>query len=215
MVNVDLDTRPPKPADLAEYKCRLCGRPLPPPIQHHWVYDRWLHPTTHPKCGEAWSAKQSNGKQKLPDLPERFAHFDARLANNEAARAAGAFSPQSKVKTLVIQGLPGKGKSRLLWSVVEQFFGELGHGWVEAFLFETLIADYDKAALMKIASNRYVLVDDIGSCESYGRERAGLQAALRSRIKRGDLWSFLTVDANTFDPGLEDICKDRALVVTL
>lgn len=206
MVTVDLDE---KPADI-HWKCLICGKPFL--VTHYQILDKWVHPTVHDRCADQYYKK----KDAAPGLqiPERFAHFDGSKLSDEARSLCGTFTPQSEVHTLVIVGPPHKGKSRLLWNVVKGFFVELGHGWVDAFLFEELMAEFDKEALRKIAAARYVLVDDIGAVESYGRERAGLQAAIRTRIKNG-LWTFLSIDSMSFDPELENVFKGRAIVVAL
>jgi DNA replication protein DnaC len=209
MVPTELD----KPADLLNYPCKLCGKPLAR-VEHFWVLNRWMHISVHNRCAEEWSRVKAAPKRELK-IPERFQSFDNRLANGEAARLCGAFSPQSNVKTLAILGLPGQGKSRLLWETAKTFMEDLGHGELVPFQFEALITEFDKSNFIKLSQARYVLLDDVGSCESYGRERAALQAALRSRIKRGDLWTFLTIDNLSFDPELEHVFKGRALIVTL
>ena len=214
MVTTPLD----KPDDLIDYPCKLCGGKLPR-VKHHWIATtgQWAHATVHERCADAWSkGQQETQKKKGYAVPERFAHFDATRANAEAVSLCGTFSPESKVKTLALIGAPGKGKSRLIWAAVQGFFAELGHGWVEAFEFENLMAEYDKADLVKVTQSRYVLVDDIGSIDCYGRERAGLQAALRSRIKSGEKWTFLTIDRlENFDPDLGRILKERAISMLL
>lgn len=204
-----MDDQPP---DIPDWKCRICGHPMR--VRHYNILGRWLHPTVHDRCSDQWSRDKAalDRGGTSHEIPERFARFDGTRADAEATRLCGAFSPQSKVKTLAIIGTPHRGKSRLLWATVQSFFDELGHGWPEAFVFETLMAEFDKPILQRIATARYVLIDDVGSCESYGRERAALQAALRSRIKASK-WTFLTIDSMSFDPDLEHVFEDRALVV--
>jgi chromosomal replication initiation ATPase DnaA len=213
MVTTPLDDPSVKPDDLIDYPCKICGGTLPR-VTHHWIAttQQWMHPAVHDRCATAWEKQKAAPKTTKHAVPERFAHFDATRANAEAVRLCGEFSPESKVKTLALIGGPGKGKSRLLWATVAGFFAELGHGWVEHFEFENLMAEYDKADLVKVTQSRYVLVDDIGSIDCYGRERAGLQAALRSRIKSNERWTFLTIDRlENFDPDLGRILKDRAI----
>jgi hypothetical protein len=208
VIIVDLDE---KPADI-HWKCLICGKPFL--ATHYQILDKWVHPTVHDRCAEQYYKNKDTARAPGVQIPERFASFDGSKLSDEARSLCAAFTPTSEVKTLAIVGPPHKGKSRLLWNVVKGFFIELGHGWVEPYLFENLMAEYDKAALQKIATSRYVLVDDVGAVESYGRERAGLQAAIRARIKNG-LWTFLTIDSMSFDPELENVFKGRALVVTM
>jgi hypothetical protein len=206
---VDLED---KPADIPDWKCLICGKPFL--VTHYQILGKWIHPAVHDRCGERFYKEKNTIRAPELKIPERFAHFDQKQGNAEAMSLCAAFSHESKVKTLAIIGTPHKGKSRLLWMAVKSFFNELGHGWVEAFGFEELMAEFDKGTMQKIATSRYVLVDDVGCVESYGRERAALQAALRARIKN-NLWTFLSVDSISFDPGLESILKDRALMVVL
>lgn len=191
--------------------CELCGKPLY--ITHHRLFDRWHATRAHERCIDE---RFSTTKPKKPRVvPARFGEFDPTKADKRAMGLCAGFSPESKVRTLAILGVPALGKSRLLWATAIQFFDDLGGtAWVDAFGFEKLVAELDRAALAKITNARYVLVDDIGCIESYGRERAALQAALRARIKGGK-WTFLTVDNMDFDPGLEDVLKHHALVVAL
>jgi hypothetical protein len=207
-IAVDLGDKPP---DIS-WNCSICGGKMQ--VTHYEILGKWLHPTVHERCSQQFYRNKNAAQSPKLEIPERFAHFDGKQVDTEALRLCGTFSPESKVKTLAIAGMPHKGKSRLLWITVKGFFDELGHGWVDAYLFEELMSDYDKGTMTRIATSRYVLVDDIGAVESYGRERAALQAALRSRIKNG-LWTFISIDSMTFDPELENVLKDRAVLVVL
>ena len=191
--------------------CEICGQPMR--VTYHLLGTNWRPTRAHNQCIES---HYSTTHSKTPrEIPERFRTFNPKEADQRAMRLAEAFSPQSKVKTLAIRGKPGKGKSRILWAAVIGFFDALGGtAWVESFGFESLMTEYDKLALNRIAKARFVLVDDIGCIMSYGKERAGLQAALRSRIKSGK-WTFITVDDMGFDPGLEDVLRSFALIIAM
>lgn len=205
---------PPEP--ITGYNCRLCGAPLKL-VQWHWVYDRWLHDTVHVRCAEEWEKRKATEGVKAMEreIPERFRHFDAKKANQEALWRAQEFSPESDKKTLAIVGVPGRGKSRLMWAIVEQFFAELGGSrWVEYFLFEDLITEFDRNALTKLKGAKHAFIDNVGGVESYGRERAQLQSVIRTRINKG-MWTFLTIDNIDFDSGLKALCRDRALFVVI
>ena len=58
--------------------------------------------------------------------------------------------------------------------------------------------------------SQYVFIDDIGSVECYGRERANLQNLIRARIQKGQ-WTFLTIDSMNFDPDLKHVLTGRAV----
>ena len=208
MSRADLNLDRPDDYDGA---CEICGQSMR--ITHHLLGTNWRPVRAHDYCiNKFYSVTRSKAPR---EIPERFQTFNPQKADQRAMRLAEAFSPQSKVKTLAILGTPGKGKSRILWAAVIQFFDELGGtAWVESFGFESLMTEYDKLALNRIAKARFVLVDDIGCIMSYGKERAGLQAALRSRIKSGK-WTFITVDDMGFDPGLEDVLRSFALIIAM
>lgn len=201
-----------KPNDY-EGTCELCGGSML--ITHHLLLNHWIATRAHDRCIDERYATTFHKAKTPPEMPERFRSFDIKQADQRAVRLVEGFSPQSKLKTLAILGIAGQGKSRLLWATVVGFFDQLGGAaWVEHFGFEQLMSELDRAALNRITHARFVLVDDIGCIESYGKERAGLQAALRTRIKGGK-WTFLTVDNMDFDPGLEDVLKHHAVVVAL
>jgi DNA replication protein DnaC len=211
MIETELD----RPQD-KEIACLLCGKALK--VTHHWVavINRWLHPSCHNRCVEDWQKnnKINSGKNaQAHEVPKRFEDFQLGLLPDQgAARSAGNFDPTSAHHALAIIGPRGTGKSRLMWKTVETFFGDLGTGWPEYALFPDIMTDFDRALIGKLKNARYAFIDDIGSTESYGRERALLQDVIRSRVQKQQ-WTFLTIDDPSFDPGFEDLFRDRAHVI--
>jgi hypothetical protein len=208
MIKTELD----KPAD-KEIKCLLCNQPLK--VKHDWiaVIDRWVHPSCHNRCVENWVAQQKGGAKAVHEIPERFRDFQLeRLPDPKAARLTGNFGPAADHHTLAIIGPRAMGKSRLMWKCVQQFFFDVGSGWPDYALFPDIMTDFDRALITKLKIARYAFIDDIGSTESYGRERALLQDVIRSRVQKQQ-WTFLTIDDPSFDPGFEDLFRDRAHVI--
>ena len=208
-----------KPAD-KEIACMLCRQPMW--VTHYWigVVNHWWHATVHERCLDAYDAlrrKSQLSVVKGREVPERFLDFNHALADQEALAIAKSFTPDSKLRTLALIGVPRRGKSRIMWAVVTQFFDllELKTGadcWIQYFIFPDLVSELDRVMLNRLKTAKYAFVDDIGSVESYGRERAALQQVIRTRIQKGDLWSFLVIDSLTFDPGLQDLLKGRAVI---
>jgi DNA replication protein DnaC len=208
-----------QPAD-KKWKCKVCGELMT--VRYHWVFDRWLHPTIHERCVEAHDRSRAAAQSSLHVLeramPARFAVFDPQKTNADALRAAQDFTPDSKVKTLAIIGVPHRGKSRLMWAVVTQFFDILreqtgAKRWPEYYLFADIISELDRTMLNRFKLAKYAFLDDVGSVESYGRERAALQQVIRARVQKGDNWTFMTIDSLKFDDGLEDLLRGRALTI--
>jgi DNA replication protein DnaC len=208
-----------KPEDI-RWLCKICGEEMI--ASYHWVFSRWMHPTVHDRCVATYNKNAAASQSKLTvlerDIPERFLEFDHTKANTEAMQAASEFLPNAKLKSLVIVGVRARGKSRIMWASITGFFDTLrretgAQRWPEYFLFPDLISELDRAALNRFKLAKYAFLDDVGSVESYGRERAALQQVIRSRIQKNESWTWLTVDNMNFDPGLEDLCRDRALVV--
>jgi chromosomal replication initiation ATPase DnaA len=215
-----LETEFDKPPD-KEIECMLCYQPMT--VRHHWVrmINKWMHATCHDSCVENWEKQHRVAKaaQAEHQIPERFQDYDLSKANQEAVRLAGAFSPQSRYKTLAIIGVRARGKSRLMWQVIKQFFSDLEaetgtHRWVDYYIFPDLVTAYDRTLLATVKMGKYVFIDDIGCTESFGRERAQLQDIIRTRVQKGQ-WTFLTIDNVDFDPGLADFFKERAVAVYL
>lgn len=207
-----LETEFDKPLD-KEILCMLCHQPLT--VTHHWIagLDHWMHPTCHNRCVQNWEAQNRATKADVHEVPERFRDFElSRLPDREAARAAANFGPNNAYHTCAIIGPPGTGKSRLMWKTIQAFFEDHGAGWPEYAIFPDIMSDFDRAIITKLKSARYVFIDDIGSTESYGRERALLQDVIRARVQKGH-WTFLTIDNLDFDKGFDDLFRDRATVI--
>jgi hypothetical protein len=215
MVPTELD----QPADVT-IPCKLCGKPLR--ASFHLLLGRWLRPTIHDHCVPLYEKRLEGapvGTER--DIPPRFQNFDPHaFADKEALAAAQAFGPQSDQHILAILGPPGKGKSRLAWAIAGQFFDELAEvtgsrRWIDCYVgFETAIAEFDRALISRMAIARFVFADDFGCIDSFGSVRGQLQAAIRSRIKN-NRWMILTLDDLGFDLELENVLKDRAIMVVL
>lgn len=197
--------------------CRLCGKPLTGHFWH-WNYKKWYGQTCHERCITGWDARRAGEKPFRPEIPERFAAFDiGKFRYPDAADEASAFGPDSKLKALALIGPVGRGKSRLMWQVISQFFTlwaqERGQSrWVDAYLFSDLVTEYDQSALNKLKHAQFVLVDDIGDLPA-GRARSSLQEVIRNRVKTGR-WTFLTIDDTKFDPDLvKHIFVERGVAV--
>ena len=195
--------------------CAICSKPLK--ARYHWLFNRWIRGTVHDQCSQDWEKKHAFSKPqpKEREMPPRFEGFDSSRANAEALAVCGAFSPSSALHTLAIIGLPARGKSRLMWATITSFFDELERAtgerrWVDYYLFTDLAFEPERAALAKAKIGKYVFIDDIGSTESYGRDRAQIQDVIRTRIQKG-MWTFLTIDNQDFDQGFKDIFRDRAV----
>jgi predicted AAA+ superfamily ATPase len=148
-----------------------------------------------------------------------YQHFDPEKFGHEKAQAqAVEFGPSAERHSLALIGPARQGKSRLMWKVVQQFFDDLqnlegNQDWVDQIYFEELMVDFQRSAIDRVAQSRYCFIDNIGCVDSYGRERAQLQSAIRTRV-RDNRWTFLTIDnLQNFDPGLADILKSRAKVI--
>jgi DNA replication protein DnaC len=214
MIHIPLD----RPGDI-QWTCKVCGEEMT--ASYFWLLSRWMHPTIHDKCASVYNKNMAESQSKLTvlerEMPERFLEFDPAKANGEALAAASEFLPDSRLKTLVIIGVRARGKSRLMWAIVTQFFDVLhretgAKRWVDYFLFADLISEQERSALNRLKLAKYAFLDDVGSVESYGRERAALQQVIRARIQKNE-WTFMTVDNLSFDPGLEDLCIGRAEVI--
>ena len=206
-----------------EGTCRFCHRPL---RARYWMLmGKRLRPTTHDACAAAYEKMLKDPQKKVEgdaQVPEQFRHWDlGKFRNEQAFSEAQAFDPDSQRKTLVVMGDVGKGKSRLAWAIVRQFFELWSDSrnqarWVDYFSFVDLVSgDYDQSKLSRLKNCQFAFVDDIGCVDSFGKRRAEIQAALRFRVQ-SDRWSFLTVDHADFDRDLfEHIVMDRACVVVI
>jgi hypothetical protein len=217
MINTSLDQPPDEVVE-----CRLCGQPLT--VRYHWieVLNRWLRPSCHNECVNRYEANQRAGAKPLDngnrEVPEHFREFDPNKADQDALENCSLFTPDSRLRTLALVGVPRRGKSRLMWAIIEQFFTLLERNreirrWVDYFLFSDLISELDRNQLAKLKMSKFAFVDNIGEVESYGKERASLQQILRARVQKGDAWTFLTIDSISFDPGLIDVMNNRATLV--
>ena len=196
-----------------QIRCMICHGPMK--VTHHYidVLDKWMHATVHEKCLENLDAKIQAKKQPEHEVPERFRDFCLeQLPDQQAARAASNFDPDSSYHTLAIIGPRGNGKSRLMWQVVQAFFEYLGGGWPEYATFSDIMTDFNKTMAARLKGSRYVFIDDIGCTESFGRDRSQLQNVIRARVQKG-YWTFLTIDDPSFDPGFEDLFRRRAVVI--
>jgi hypothetical protein len=201
-----------RPPDI-RWRCKLCDGEMI--VRHHWLFGRWLHPTVHERCADQRPGKTA-GRER--EIPERFREFNPGLADAEALRIAQGFTPDSKLKTLIIVGVPSRGKSRLMWAIVGQFFDMLrektgAQRWIEYFIFSDLVSEPDRVQLNRLRVSKHAFVDDVGSTESFGRERASLQQVIRARIQKNEHWTFATIDSLKFDDGLGDFMKGRALTI--
>ena len=197
-------------------RCMLCGGLMA--ANYLWWEGSWHRShTVHESCLNRWNKKESKpGKKRY--VPEKFTNFDGTRLDPDAVALAAEFSPDSEHHTLAIVGLPGRGKSRLVWASVKGFFDQLElegtRTWVEYYSFADVIAEYDKGKIAQIKNARYVFVDNIGCVDSFGRERAALQAALRARVER-NAWTWLSIDAVSFDPDLVKQLQDKSTLILL
>jgi hypothetical protein len=219
MIQTELD----QPPDIPMWRCKVCGD-IMHDVRHYWVLNRWLHATIHERCVEVYNKNldlaRKNKVQVEREMPERFREFDPQKADQGALSALQAFWPDSKVKTLALVGVRARGKSRMMWAVIGQFFDILEHEtgakrWVEYFLFSDLISELDRGTLNRFKIAKHAFLDDVGSVESFGRERAALQQVVRARVQKGENWTFLTIDSLKFDDGLEDLLRGRSVTVYL
>jgi hypothetical protein len=226
-VRIDFDD---EPADLPENGptnewldtlCMFCRKPL---RARFWmVSGKRLRPTVHDWCADKYS-KMLHDPRKTVDgdasVPERFRHWDlSKFPDKHAFSEAQSFGPDNKHKVLVIMGDPGKGKSRLAWAVVRQFFEVWAEErsqsrWVDVFHFSDLASEYDQAKISRIKSSQFVFIDDLADMPS-GRIKSLIQEAVRFRIQ-SQRWTFLTIDSAKFDEDLiARVLKGRAVVITV
>lgn len=177
-----------------------------------WIWfdlgGRWLrNPPVpiHEKCIPGQKSK----KHANFVIPERYREpFQTVHFGNDAAFAKAAeFGPESKQHFFAIIGLPRKGKSRLCWTVMAEFFLRLKERTAtqeapEVFSWADLVGENDPYKLNRLKTAKFVYLGDAGSTEIYGRSRALVQAALRHRLDK-NLWSFVDIDDVRFD---EDFC---------
>jgi DNA replication protein DnaC len=215
--NPFVPTGPPPPDK--EIECAICKKPLR--ARHHWIISRWMHGTVHERCAAEWERSRVSGHREEVKIPDRFGEWDlSRFPHKRAFSEAQSFEPDSRLKTLIIMGPPGSGKSRLMWNIVAQFFNVWASErrqsrWVEYLLFTDLMTDYDQSKITKLKTCQFAFVDDIGCTESFGRSRALLQDVIRFRLST-QKWTFLTIDDRKFDPDLIDnAVRDRAKLVII
>jgi hypothetical protein len=203
-----------------EGKCLFCHKPLK---ARYWLLNgKRLRPTVHDWCADRYGKMLHDPRKTVEadaQVPERFRHWElAKFPNKHAFSLAQSFDPDSRYKTLVIMGDPGKGKSRLAWQVIRQFFeiwAEKRHQsrWVEYFTFSDLFTEYDQSKISRAKLAQFVFIDDLAK-GTPGRTMALIQEVVRYRVK-GERWTFLTVDDEAFDAGLQDLFRERAVVVTV
>jgi hypothetical protein len=224
-VRIDFDD---EPADLPENGptnewldtlCMFCRKPL---RARFWmVSGKRLRPTVHDWCADKYS-KMLHDPRKTVDgdasVPERFRHWDpAKFPNKHAFSQAQSFDPDSQLKALAILGDPGRGKSRLMWQVVRQFFEIWAEArnqsrWVEYFLFSDLMTEYDQSKITKLKLAQFAFVDDLADAPS-GRTKALIQEVIRYRVQ-SQKWTFLTIDNDGFDADLiRNVFRERAVTV--
>jgi DNA replication protein DnaC len=185
---------------------------------HVWLpsRQRWVLATTvHTECLER--SYEQPAKAVIQKVPERFQGFEAcKFSDPEALEVAERFNLTTGYRAIAIIGNPGKGKSRLMWHVVEGFFEDLkklgSQRWVDYWVFPDLVTDFDKYLLKKVKESTYAFIDDVGSTQAFGRERAQLQDVIRARIQN-KRWTFLTIDNPEFDPNFKDLFRERAVEI--
>jgi hypothetical protein len=214
MIRDPLDPQP------IQTTCKLCEGVMM--ASFHWVpvINKWWRPSVHDKCAAAWEKNYLLTKTKPVErpIPERFADFEPARADAEAIQAASEFLPSSSLHALAIIGMRARGKSRIMWAVIQGFFDQLeretgARRWVDYFLFSELVCDPERGLLNDVKNARYAFIDDVGSTECYGRDKSQLQAIIRARLQK-QMWTFLTIDSTTeFDPGFKDLFRGRAVTV--
>jgi DNA replication protein DnaC len=208
MIKTEFDEPEPK-----QILCAGCGKAMT--VKAFWTGRIWVYPSCHDWCSEKAYDLNVIRKRKVP---ARFTAFDEIMFRDpEALSAARAFNPDSALKTLAIIGMPASGKSRLMWYVMGRFFDLVQkrtkkERWVHYWIFPDLITELDRSEIAKVKTAEFCFIDDIGSTESYGRERAQLQDVIRARVQKGQ-WTFLTIDDASFDPGFKDLFRERAVEI--
>jgi hypothetical protein len=194
--------------------CVLCHSPLK--VTYHWIVNHWLHATVHDQCAANFEKRLKGKKALIAEIPERFQHWDlAQFSNQRAVADASSFDLNATHTVLALVGLPARGKSRLMWHIVAQFFNDLPGKWVDYFLFVDLMTEYDQSKIIRLKQSPFAFIDDIGCTESFGRTRAQLQDAIRYRVQT-QKWTFLTIDNQDFDQDLiKNVFRDRATVVVI
>jgi hypothetical protein len=195
--------------------CEYCGQLMQ--VTHFWLPSRkrWaLSRTVHDECMEkSW---KKFGKPVSQAVPERFQGFDPTKFGDQAALEAAMKFQEYPFRTIAIIGEPGKGKSRLMWYVVQLFFTELAKfgqmRWCDYWIFPDLVTDFDNILLRKVKESGYAFIDDVGSTHAFGRERAQLQDVIRSRVQN-KRFTFLTIDNPEFDPDFKHLFKERAVEI--
>lgn len=201
-------------------QCSICGEPLK--INFIWfeLGRRWIQSSSvHAACWEEWNKKEPS-RNVVQLIPPHYREISPVRFDHKVLAQAGGFRPDNAKRILAIIGQPRKGKTQLAWWIIARFFRQLEEDtgyrrWVDYFLFTELMADYDKTRNQMLMGSKYLFVDDIGCVESYGRDRAALQAVIRSRISQ-NRWTFLTIDnLPSFDPGLEEILQAGAVNIVV
>jgi DNA replication protein DnaC len=226
-VQVDFDEEDEQPAAVEngptnlwwEGQCLFCRKPL---RARYWMLmGKPLRPTVHEQCAQRYNKMLHDPRKTVPgdaEIPERFRFWDfAKFPDKHAFSLAQSFDPDSQYKTLAILGNPGKGKSRLMWQVVRQFFEIWAEQknqsrWVEYYLFSDLMTEYDQSKISKAKAAQFCFIDDLADAPS-GRVKAAVQEVVRYRVQ-SQKWTFLTIDSDKFDPDLlTNVFRERALKV--
>jgi len=218
-VHVDFDDELPENGPTNEYwegKCALCQQPIK--ARYWMLMGKKMHGNVHEKCADKYEAERRGQKTEVVQIPERFRDWDPdKFPDKQAFSQAQAFDPDSKYKTLAILGDPGKGKSRLMWQVIRQFFEIWAEQrrqsrWVEYFLFSDLATEYDQSKIIKVKTAQFVFLDDLTELPP-GRTRAQIQEVVRYRVQSAK-WTFLTIDKDAFDEDLlTNVFRERAVKI--
>src|SRR5258708_19198515 len=145
MVRTPLDGKP----EPITVPCMLCNEPFI--AKYHWLFSRWIRSTSHEKCADAYDRQKVGANQPVErPIPPRYRDFDATRANAEALQAAESFSHRSDLKTLAIGGVAARGKSRLMWAIIQavvhELEGETGLGrWGDDDLRTDPVREPDKS----------------------------------------------------------------------
>lgn len=224
MIEVSFDEEEPLPENGPTNQwwsgqCKACHQPLK--ARYWMVQGKRLRPTVHDRCAAQYDQQLRDPRKTVEGdaaIPERFLYWDsAKFSDKHAFFQAQGFDPDSKFKVLAILGNPGKGKSRLCWQVIRQFFeiwAERRHQsrWVEYFHFSDLMTEYDQSKISKAKLAQFAFIDDLADAPS-GRTKSQVQELIRHRCQN-QKWTFLTIDNTEFDPDLlTNVFRERAVTV--
>jgi DNA replication protein DnaC len=208
-------------------KCLLCGKQFVAPAC--WFWCKWTYPTVHVACADEYDRQnkifstvpmpfkvgRNPGTQLLEFKLSKFNQFDPKLAEPRLKTIVEDWEDQRKAgkKNLLIIGPPGKGKSRVMHTLLKQL-AEYENTKIDSFYFPEVALDFDRGLIKTMERVRNLFLDDIGTTESYGQMRASVQNVLRTRLARGRPM-YLTVDNLEFDRDLFGKMADSSLVYDL